>query len=145
MSIGFCLWETGAAKWLAVNWLRMFKEANWFVFVMSIAFFVMIMTNFIMNVAAIAISLPVALVIAPYLGVSPEVILFASLVVAGMPFLLLVGAAPNAIAYESGQFTSGQFFVAGIPASLLLLVVLGLFVFAIWPLMGMPITVPASG
>jgi sodium-dependent dicarboxylate transporter 2/3/5 len=32
MSIGFCLWETGAAKWLAVNWLAMFKEANWFVF-----------------------------------------------------------------------------------------------------------------
>ncbi len=43
MSIGFCLWETEAAKWLAVNWLTMFKEANWFIFVMSIAFFVMIM------------------------------------------------------------------------------------------------------
>ncbi|MDD4952643.1 MAG: SLC13 family permease, partial [Desulfovibrionaceae bacterium] len=52
MSIGFCLWETGAAKWLAVNWLVMFQEANWFVFVLSIAFFVMVMTNFIMNVAA---------------------------------------------------------------------------------------------
>ena len=64
----------------------------------------MIMTNFIMNVAAIAISLPVALVIAPYLGVTPEVILYASLVMAGMPFLLLVGAAPNAIAYDSGSY-----------------------------------------
>jgi hypothetical protein len=77
---------------------------------MSIAFFVMMMTNFIMNVAAIAISLPVALVIAPYLGVAAEVILFASLVVAGMPFLLLVGAAPNAIAYDSKQFTTGRVF-----------------------------------
>ncbi|MBT8356649.1 MAG: SLC13/DASS family transporter, partial [Desulfobacterales bacterium] len=66
MSIGFCLWETGAAEWLAINWLTMFKESHWFIFVMSIAFFVMMMTNFIMNVAAIAISLPVALVIAPY-------------------------------------------------------------------------------
>ncbi len=26
MSIGFCLWETGAAKWLAVNWLVLFQE-----------------------------------------------------------------------------------------------------------------------
>ncbi len=69
----------------------------------------MIMTNFIMNVAAIAISVPVALVVAPYLGVAPEVIVFAALVTAGMPFLLLVGAAPNAIAYNSGQFTSGEF------------------------------------
>ncbi len=139
MSIGFCLWETGAAEWLAINWLTMFQKANYFVFILSIAFFVMIMTNFIMNVAAIAISLPVALVIAPYLHVAPEVILFASLVTAGMPFLLLVGAAPNAIAYDSKQFTTGEFFMYGIPASIILMVVVGLSVF-LWKLMGMPIT-----
>jgi sodium-dependent dicarboxylate transporter 2/3/5 len=119
----------------------MFQESGRFVFVMSIAFFVMMMTNFIMNVAAIAISLPVALVIAPYLGVAPEVILFASLVVAGMPFLLLVGAAPNAIAYGSHQFTSGEFFGYGIPASVLLMGIVAVAVLIIWPMMGMPITV----
>ena len=139
MSLGFCLWETGAAKWLAVKWLLLFQESTWFVFVMGIAFFVLIMTNVIMNVAAIAISLPVALVIAPYLGVAPEVILFASLVTAGMPFLLLVGAAPNAIAYESGQFTAGEFFTYGILASIILMVVVALTVYFLWPLMGMPV------
>ena len=139
MSIGFCLWQTGAAKWLAVNWLVMFENAHWFIFVIGITFFVLIMTNLIMNVAAIAISMPVALVIAPYLGVAPEVILFASLAAAGMPFLFLVGAAPNAIAYESKQFTSGQFFMAGVPASIMLMLVIGLFVWVIWPLMGMPV------
>jgi len=140
MSIGFCLWETGAAQWLAIEWLNILQNANWFIFVMGVSFFVLLMTNFIMNVAAIAISLPVALVIAPYLGVAPEVIIFSSLVVAGMPFLLLVGAAPNAIAYESGQFTTGEFFLYGIPASVLLMIVLGIFVAFIWPVMGMPIT-----
>ncbi|MCK8601595.1 SLC13 family permease [Desulfoferrobacter suflitae] len=145
MSIGFCLWETEAAKWLAVNWLVMFQKANWFVFVMGIAFFVMIMTNFIMNVAAIAISLPVALVIAPYLGVAPQVILFSSLVVAGMPFLLLVGAAPNAIAYDSKQFSSGEFFMYGVPASILLMLLVGFAALVIWPLLGMPVTVTAAG
>ncbi|MFO7645240.1 MAG: SLC13 family permease [Desulfosarcina sp.] len=139
MSIGFCLWQTGAAEWLAINWLGFFTEAHWFVFVMGISLFVLLMTNFIMNVAAIAISLPVALVVAPYLGVSSEVILFAALTVAGMPFLLLVGAAPNAIAYSSRQFTSGEFFAAGIPASILLLAVLGLIILLVWPLMGMPV------
>ncbi len=141
MSIGFCLWETGAAQWLAINWLTMFQKSHWFVFVMSIAFFVMMMTNFIMNVAAIAISLPVALVIAPYLGVAPEVILFAALVTAGMPFLLLVGAAPNAIAYDSKQFTTGEFFKYGIPASVILMIMVGVAVLFIWPMMGMPILV----
>ncbi|MEM5790201.1 MAG: SLC13 family permease, partial [Syntrophobacteraceae bacterium] len=98
MSIGFCLWKTGAAQWMAVNWLILFQQAHWMVFVLGIAFFVLIMTNVIMNVAAIAISLPVSLVVAKYLGVAPDVILYASLVTAGMPFLLLIGAAPNAIA-----------------------------------------------
>ncbi len=139
MSMGFCLWQTGAAEWLAINWLGFFTEAHWFVFVMAISFFVMLMTNFIMNVAAIAISVPVALVVAPYLGVAAEVIVFSALVVAGMPFLLLVGAAPNAIAYNSGQFTSGEFFGYGIPASILLMALTALAVLLIWPMLGMPI------
>lgn len=142
MSIGFCLWETGAAKWLAVNWLKLFTDAPAMLFILGMAFFVMMMTNFIMNVAAIAISLPVALVIAPYLGVAGEVILFSSLVVAGMPFLFLVGAAPNAIAYNSKQFTTGEFALYGIPASILLMFVTWLAVAVIWPLMGMETIIP---
>ena len=138
MSIGFCLWQTGAAEWMAINYLAFFKDSNWFVFVLSIAFLVMMMTNFIMNVAAIAIVLPVALVTARYLGVAGEIILFASLVTAGMPFLLLVGAAPNAIAYDSKQFTTGEFFLYGIPASIILMLVTGFAVYVLWPLMGMP-------
>ena len=142
MSIGFCLWETGAAKWMAVNWLQLFKDAPAMLFILGMAFFVMMMTNFIMNVAAIAISLPVALVIAPYLGVAGEVILFSSLIVAGMPFLFLVGAAPNAIAYNSKQFTTGEFVMYGIPASILLMLVTWLAVAVIWPLMGMETIIP---
>jgi sodium-dependent dicarboxylate transporter 2/3/5 len=139
MCIGFCLWQTGAANWLAVNWLVMFQKAHWLVFVISIALLVLILTNFIVNVAAIAITLPISLVIGKYLGVAPEVILFASLVTAGMPFILLIGAAPNAIAYESKQFTSGEFFRNGIVMSIILMLVLTVFVAYIWPWMGMPV------
>ncbi len=140
-TIGFCLWETGAAKWMAVNWLVLFQPPP-IVFILGMAFFVMMMTNFIMNVAAIAISLPVALVIAPYLGVGGEVILFSTLVVAGMPFLLLVGAAPNAIAYNSKQFITAEFFLWGLPASVILMLVTWLAVAFIGPIMEMEIYVP---
>jgi sodium-dependent dicarboxylate transporter 2/3/5 len=139
MSMGFCLWQTGAAKWLAVRWLMIFHNTSSFFFMMGIAFFVMVMTNILMNVAAIAISLPVALVLASYINVAPDVILFTSLVAAGMPFLLLVGAAPNAIAYESRQFTPAEFFLYGIPASILLIAVIGFAVYVLWPIMGMRI------
>jgi sodium-dependent dicarboxylate transporter 2/3/5 len=139
MSIGYCLWQTGAAEWMAINWLTLFQNAPWLVFVLGVAFFVLIMTNFIMNVAAIAISLPVALVTAKYLSVAPDVVMFASLATAGMPFVLLVGAAPNAIAYDSKQFTSGEFFMYGVPPSLILMALLALMCFVIWPWMGMPV------
>jgi sodium-dependent dicarboxylate transporter 2/3/5 len=139
MSIGFCLWQTKAAEWLAVNWLQLFTDAPAVVFILGMAFFVCIMTNFIMNVAAIAISLPVALVVAPYLGVAGEVIFFSALVTAGMPFLLLIGAAPNAIAYNSKQFSTGEFFKFGVAASIMLMVVVWLAVVVIWPIMGMPV------
>src|SRR3989339_1003607 len=139
MSIGLCLWQTKAAEWLAGHWLSFFLNAPWLGFVLGLALFVLIMTNFIMNVAAIAISLPVALVIAPYLGVSGEVIFFSALMTAGMPFLLLIGAAPNAIAYNSNQFSAGEFFKFGIAASIMLMVVVYLSVAVIWPLMGMPV------
>jgi len=139
MSLGFCLWQTGAAAWMAVTWLGLIHDAHWMLFIMGMAGFVLAMTNLIMNVAAIAITMPVALVIASYVGVAPEVIFFACLVTAGMPFLLLIGAAPNAIAYTSNQFTAKEFFLAGVPASLLLLAVLALFVWVIWPAMGMPV------
>jgi sodium-dependent dicarboxylate transporter 2/3/5 len=139
MSIGFCLWKTGAAQWLAVHWLTMFLKAPPLAFILGIAFFVLVMTNFIMNVAAIAISLPVSLVIAKYLGVAPHVILFASLVTAGMPFNLLIGAAPNAIAYESKQFTTAEFFIYGCIPSVVLMLLLGVFCWFIWPLQGMPV------
>jgi sodium-dependent dicarboxylate transporter 2/3/5 len=141
MSLGYCLVQTGAADWLAINAVSLLKTAPATVFIVGVTFFVMIMTNLIMNVAAIAICLPVALKIAPYLGVGGEVILFGALVAAGMPFLFLVGAAPNAIAYESKQFSSGEFFKAGIPASLLLMVVITVFVIFIWPVMGMEVAV----
>ncbi len=138
MSLGSCLWETGAASWMAIQWLGLLQGAHWFVFIMGITLFVLAMTNVIMNVAAIAITLPVALVLAPYMGVAPDVILYASLTAAGMPFMLLIGAAPNAIAYESKQFSSAEFLRTGALASLLLLIVTALFVSVVWPLQGLP-------
>lgn len=84
-----------------------------------------------------------SIVIAPYLGVAGEVILSTSLVSAGMLFLFLVSAAPNAIAYNSNQFTICEFFFYGIPASLILMAVICLAVLVIWTLMGMSITLPS--
>lgn len=138
MSIGFCLWKTGAAEWMAVSFLALFVHSHWLVFVLAISVLVMILTNFIMNVAAIAITLPIALVVSKYLGINPEVILFAATAMAGVPYMLLIGAAPNAIAYQSKQFTTGEFFTYGLIPSVLSVAILAFVILVVWPLMGMP-------
>lgn len=137
MSIGFALWKTGAAEWIAVNFISTLQHSPWVIFVMGISLLVLLLTNFIMNVAAISIVLPVALVIAKYLGVNPELILYSSVAMASMPMLLLIGAAPNAIAYESKQFSTGEFFKYGILGSILIMALLLLMMFTYWPLIGM--------
>jgi sodium-dependent dicarboxylate transporter 2/3/5 len=137
MSMGFALWQSGAAQWMAIKWLSLLQGAPWLFFVLGVAVLVIIMTNFVMNVAAIAITLPVALVIAQYLGVNPQLILYVATAAAGMPMLLLIGAAPNAMAYESKQFSTGEFFTAGIPGTILVLVIMTIFAFTYWPLIGL--------
>jgi sodium-dependent dicarboxylate transporter 2/3/5 len=75
---------------------------------------------------------------------APAVIVFLCLVTAGMPFNLLIGAAPNAIAYESKQFTSGEFFLYGCIPSVLVMLLLTLFVYVIWPALGMQVLAPVA-
>lgn len=142
MSMGTGLWTTGAARWLGVQLLAFLQPVSGSVFVLGLGLFLLLTTNLVMNVAAIALCFPVGLVVASYLGLAPEVVLFTVLAAAGQPFLLLIGAAPNAIAFGSRQFTAGEFFRAGLPASVLLVLVLGLFVYWVWPQMGMPVLLP---
>jgi sodium-dependent dicarboxylate transporter 2/3/5 len=95
---------------------------------MCIAFFNMVMTNFNMNMVAIAISLPVTLVIVPHLGMVPEVALYSSLFVSTSHFLLLVGAVLNVITYDSKQFTTGHSFMVVISVNIVLMAVVALAV-----------------
>ena len=140
MSIGFCLWQTGAAQWLAIQWLNLLPTNSAFLFVVGVAFFVMIMTNLIMNVAAIAISLPVALAIAPYLDVAPE----GHPVSRRWPLQVCRSCRSSALRLTRSPTRANSsrrrsFFRAGVPASVILMIVIALFVGLVWPWMGMPV------
>ncbi|MEW6442207.1 MAG: DASS family sodium-coupled anion symporter [bacterium] len=137
MSIGLCLHETGAAAWLAARYLSLLHGPAPFLLVMATALVVLLTINWMMNVAVIALAIPVGLLAASYGAATPEMMLFACLATAGMPFLLLYGSAPNVIAYGSGLFTQKEFLRVGVPASLLLMAVLALFVWKVWPAMGL--------
>jgi len=137
MSMGYCLWKTGASAWIAANTAPLFQGEHWLVFVLGVGLFVMLAINFLMNVAVIACFLPVALLMSKQLGITPDVVMYATLVAGSMPFLLVNSAASNSIAYDSKQFTSRQFFKFGCMAGFVLLLVLAIACLVIWPSMGM--------
>ena len=48
------------------------------------------------------------------------------------------------VAYDSKQFNTGEFFTYGWIANVVLMAVLAVFVYFIWPLMGMPVLAPKA-
>ena len=138
MSLGFCLWETHAAQWIAAEVFAAWPHLAGLFFLLATGVLVLLASNVLINAAVIAFCLPLGLAAAPYAGVSADLVLFACLVAAGMPVMLVIGSAPNAIAYESHQFTAREFFRAGALASGLILGMLYLFARWIWPFLGMP-------
>jgi solute carrier family 13 (sodium-dependent dicarboxylate transporter), member 2/3/5 len=53
--------------------------------------------------------------------------------------MLLMGAAPNGIAFESRQFAPAEFFRYGVCASVIFMLASLGFILVIWPAMGMSI------
>jgi sodium-dependent dicarboxylate transporter 2/3/5 len=137
ISLSFCIWQTGAAQWVGLKLFFLMGHMHWAVFVLAAVVFVLAMTNFIINVAVLAACIPVLLVTAKSIGINPEIFLYICVAAAGMPFILLTGAAPNAIAFESRQFTKNEFFGHGSALSAFLIVLLLAAVTFIWPWLGL--------
>jgi len=139
VSAGFCLVRTGAADWLALSYIQVLPHLSAPALLAVTVFLVFLTINWMMNVAVVAIAVPVGLAMAHHAGICPEVMLFALLATAGTPFLLLYGSAPNVIAYGSGQFSQAEFFRVGIGATVLLFLIVFLFVLVVWPSLGLPL------
>ena len=132
ISLGSFMWESEAAKWIAFLWIKLFNTNSPELFIISISLFTLILTNLIMNVAAVSLVLPIALTIGSNFGIEPTAILFAILTSAGMPFLFLTGAAPNTIAYQSNHFKPIEFFKVGLIMTVLIVGIVYISFILIW-------------
>ena len=68
----------------------------------------------------------------------------AAVVARGMGTCCVAGCGEIKMNYDSKQFSTGEFFLWGIPASILLMIVTGFAVYVLWPIMGMPILTSGS-
>jgi sodium-dependent dicarboxylate transporter 2/3/5 len=113
ITLGVGIQKTGAGAWIAY---RMFESVGnqTYLVILGLIILTIILTEFMSNVAAVAILLPIGLSIATEVpGVSP---LLAAMIIAlggGLAFMLVISTPGNAISYSSGYFSTRDLFRAG--------------------------------
>jgi sodium-dependent dicarboxylate transporter 2/3/5 len=135
IALGSSLVESGAAKWLTLHFLSPFvKDPTLFLIVsVTIAIF---LTEWISNVATVALLLPIAFGVAHASGYNPIFITLLITIPSGLAFSFPMGTPPNAIAYSSGKYPIRFAFFNGARLSLTMIVLLVLLFKFVWPTLG---------
>ncbi|MGI9407598.1 MAG: SLC13 family permease, partial [Hyphomicrobiaceae bacterium] len=139
ISLGVQMKETGAAEWIAGNFIAMLEPVGadtGFGLWAAVSVLTTFVTNTMSNGAAVAVLGPVVLKIAGLSGESPIVIGFITAISSAFAYLTVVGTPACTIVYAAGYLTPGDFLKVGwrmvVMSTLMLLLVAGLY----WPLIG---------
>jgi sodium-dependent dicarboxylate transporter 2/3/5 len=133
IALGKALAETRAINWLAGEILGSATVTVFFLIVVLSALS-KALTELISNAAAVVILVPFSFGFVSSLNISPEFLVLAVTIPAGLAFCLPVGTPPNAIAYGSGYFTIRRIIKPALALSVLSWGVFLLFVRFYWPL-----------
>lgn len=135
LTLGYFLVSSGTSDWIATQLDGLGAVPTWAA-VMAVAALTVGLTTVASNTASAAILIPLALPIAPVIGVDPVVLVVVVAIASSIDFALVVGTPPTMIAYATGLFTAGTIFRKGILLDLLGIVLLSLGIVQIWHLMG---------
>jgi len=133
IALGRALAETNAIDWIAAEILGSWVISPFLliVFLSAISKFI---TELISNAAAVVILVPLSFGFVSTLNMSPEFLVLAVTVPAGLAFCLPVGTPPNAIAFASGYFSVRKIFKPALFISLISWIIFLLFAKFYWPL-----------
>jgi sodium-dependent dicarboxylate transporter 2/3/5 len=124
ITLGVGIQKTGAGAWIAY---RIFESVGGqtFLVILGLIVLTVVLTEFMSNVAAVAILLPIGMSVAAEVpGVSP---LMAGMLIAlsgGLAFMLVISTPGNAIAYSSGYFSTRDLLRAGLFSNIVCIVVI---------------------
>jgi sodium-dependent dicarboxylate transporter 2/3/5 len=135
IALGIVIDRTGAAQWL-VN--AAFRDAVIppTLAVAAVALGTLVLSEFMSNVAAVAVMLPLAFSIASQLGASPVALTLATSIGAGLDYALPFSSAPNTIVFSSGYLRMFDVVKAGGIMTLVSVVLVVILVWVWWPLLG---------
>ncbi|MFP4081595.1 MAG: SLC13 family permease [Candidatus Aminicenantes bacterium] len=133
IALGKALAETNAIEWLAGQILGSTMITP-FLMIMMLSALSKVITELVSNAAAVVILVPFSFGFVSTLHISPEIMVLAVTIPAGLAFCLPVGTPPNAIAYGSGYYSIRKILKPALLISLISWVVFLLFVKFYWPL-----------
>jgi sodium-dependent dicarboxylate transporter 2/3/5 len=136
IALGIVIDRTGAAKWLVD---AAFQGATIppALAVAAVALGTLLLSEFMSNVAAVAVMLPLAFSIASQLGASPVALTLATSMGAGLDFALPFSSAPNTIVFSSGYLRMMDVVKAGGVMTIVSVLLVVLLVWVWWPLLGL--------
>ena len=139
ISLGIEMKETGAARWVAENFLSALSPIgadDGFGLWISISVFTTAVTNTMSNGAAVAVLGPIVLKMASVAGESPIIIGFITAISSSFAYLTVVGTPACTIVYASGYLKTTDFLAVGWKLALISTIVMLLGAGLYWPLLG---------
>ena len=136
IALGIVIDRTGAARWL-VDTVLQGATIPATVAVAAVALGTLVLSEFMSNVAAVAVMLPLAFNMASQLGASPVALTLATSIGAGLDFALPFSSAPNTIVFSSGYLRMVDVVKAGGAMTIVSLLLVVLLVWIWWPLLGL--------
>ncbi len=133
---GICLSNvlkaTGTSVFLAHEIGGFLEQAGLLVTLLTVAVFVVFLTEFASNTASAALLVPVFATIAEALGISPLILSVLIAIAASCAFMLPVATPPNAIVFSSGHIKQREMMRAGIYLNIVCIVILTGFAWLVW-------------
>ena len=136
ISLGIEMKETGAAIWVATNFLNLlepFGASDGFGLWAAVSVLTTAVTNMMSNGAAVAVLGPVVLKMAVVAQENPIIIGFITAISSAFAYLTVVGTPACTIVYASGYLKTTDFLVVGWKMALISIVIMLAAAFLYWP------------
>lgn len=121
LALGEAMIKTGAGGLIVTHTMSILADQRPVVIIAGLMLVTTILTSFITNVGAVAISFPIALAICEEMHLTPEPVFLALAFAASAAFLTPIGYQTNLIVYGPGGYSFKDFFKIGLPTTLIYL------------------------
>lgn len=132
--IGVAVEDSGATGWIAGQILTQLSGAEPWVVVGGLLAFTMLLANVLNNTTTAVVAGPIAATMAKTLGVSVDPFLMAVAIGASCAFLTPIGHKTNTLILGPGGYRFGDYWLLGLPMSILSAAVATPLILLVWPL-----------